>query len=69
MLGCGWRGDQGASSQSLSEPTADEPFRFLLGALGLESSSSWRRKQRLMRTDDKYVIIKQVVNVFVLMSR
>lgn len=26
--------------QSLSEPTADEPFLFLFGALGLESSSS-----------------------------
>jgi len=26
--------------QSLSEPTADEPFLFLLGALGFESSSS-----------------------------
>lgn len=40
MLGCGWRGDRSSFSQSLSEPTADEPFRFLLGALGLESSSS-----------------------------
>lgn len=26
--------------QSLSEPTADDPFRFLFGALGFESSSS-----------------------------
>lgn len=32
--GCDW------SDQSLSEPTADEPFLFLFGALGLESSSS-----------------------------
>lgn len=42
--GCGWHED--LSSQSLSEPTADEPFRFLLGALGLESSSSWRGVNR-----------------------
>ncbi len=34
-----WR--RGFSSQSLSDPTADA-FRFLLEALGLESSSSWR---------------------------
>ena len=27
-------------TQSLSEPTADEPFLFLFGGLGLESSSS-----------------------------
>lgn len=30
----------GLVRQSLSEPTADDPFRFLFGALGFESSSS-----------------------------
>lgn len=39
----------GMSSQSLSEPTADEPFRFLLGALGLESSSSCRFRKQIIR--------------------
>lgn len=38
---CGsWRVIGQRIRQSLSEPTADEPFRFLFGALGFESSSS-----------------------------
>lgn len=50
MVGDGWEGVASSSGcwlriggwacQSLSEPTADDPFLFLLGALGLESSSS-----------------------------
>lgn len=34
QLACDW------PRQSLSEPTADDPFLFLFGALGFESSSS-----------------------------
>lgn len=35
-----WRVIGQSVGQSLSEPTADEPFLFLFGALGFESSSS-----------------------------
>lgn len=52
MVGDRWEGGASSSGcwlrigrwacQSLSEPTADDPFLFLLGALGFESSSSCR---------------------------
>lgn len=48
MLGGVGHVEIGVRSQSLSEPTADEPFRFLLGALGLESSSSCDHTRRLL---------------------
>lgn len=39
QAGAGW----GSRPQSLSEPTAEEPFRFRLVGLGFVSSSSWKK--------------------------
>lgn len=36
------RGGPGAGTQSLSDPTAEDPFRFRLVGFGFVSSSSWR---------------------------
>lgn len=37
------RGGRGHGPQSLSEPTAEDPFRFRLVGFGFVSSSSWKR--------------------------
>lgn len=39
------RGWLGAGTQSLSDPTAEDPFRFRLVGFGFVSSSSWRRSR------------------------
>ena len=37
-------GGRGTGPQSLSDPTAEDPFRFLLVGFGFVSSSSWERE-------------------------
>lgn len=55
---CGsWRVIGQKVHQSLSEPTADEPFLFLFGALGFESSSSWNARYDHHHHHQYYYII------------
>lgn len=49
-----WRVIGQRTRQSLSDPTADEPFLFLFGALGFESSSSYNTQNVIYQNQSSF---------------